>query len=65
MRLESRDVLARLCKDDGFAGVCGKNEEAKLENEENKLGKRVQLLLLTLSSLLDASPGVEELLAKL
>ena len=43
----------------------GKNEEAKLKNKENKLGKRVQLLLLTLSSLLDAFPGVEEFLAKL
>ena len=27
------------------------NEEAKLENEENKLGKRVLLLILTLSQL--------------
>ena len=55
-------MLVRLCKDDGFAVT---NEEEKLENEENKLGKHVQLLLLTLSSLLGASPGVEELLAKL
>lgn len=37
-----------------FAWVGGKretNEEAKLENEENKLGKRVLLLILTLSQL--------------
>jgi hypothetical protein len=56
-------MLARLWQ--GRRVCCGKNEEAKLENEENKLGKHVQLLLLTLSSLLDASTGVEELLAKL
>jgi|HubBroStandDraft_1064217.scaffolds.fasta_scaffold353742_1 hypothetical protein len=58
-------MLARLWRVAWVGGKRETNEEAKLENEENKLGKHVQLLLLTLSSLLDASTGVEESLAKL
>ena len=58
-------MLARLWRVAWVGGKRETNEEAKLENEENKQGKHVQLLLLTLSSLLDASTGVEESLAKL
>ena len=58
-------MLARLWRVAWVGGKREANEEAKLENEENKLGKHVQCLLLTLTSLLDAPPGVEESLVKL
>ena len=49
----------------GGSGKRQTNEEAELENELNKLEKRVILLLLTLFRLFDASQGVGDRLAKI
>ena len=44
-------MLARISRVAWVGGKRETNKEAKLENEENKLGKRVLLLILTLSQL--------------